>query len=239
MTGARTIYERLRPLIIWLGITELAWITFWFLQADKLPPHYIRTVMFWTVSLMAWLGAAAFLGKRGLFLRHTFYFSNLAGFLSVLIFTILVFGLMPSAWTGLVQAAKNIPEVQLAAFHMLRLLVIGTIIKYLHGELPRHFMILGSLTDLAFAVSAIGVTVMVAKGMAGQDFLIVWHLIGSLVFLGAGVSMFFSVPSPLRITNGKPDTSIVFRFPMLLAPNFTVPLFVVAHGIALVKLIVN
>ncbi len=34
----------------------------------------------------------------------------------------------------------------------------------------------------------------------------------------------------------KPDASIVFQFPVLLAPNFTVPLFLLAHAIALVKL---
>ena len=34
----------------------------------------------------------------------------------------------------------------------------------------------------------------------------------------------------------KPDTSLVFQFPMLLAPNFTVPLFALAHVFALVRL---
>ncbi len=51
--------------------------------------------------------------------------------------------------------------------------------------------------------------------------------------------MFFSVPSPLRIYHSKPDASIVFQFPMLLAPNFTVPLFMLAHLIALVKLLAS
>ena len=48
--------------------------------------------------------------------------------------------------------------------------------------------------------------------------------------------MYFSVPSPLRLTHRPPDTSIVFEYPMVLAPNFTVPLFIVAHLFALVKL---
>ncbi len=53
---------------------------------------------------------------------------------------------------------------------------------------------------------------------------------------GAGISMFFSVLSPLHIFHSKPDASIVFQFPMVLAPNFTVPLFMLAHAFALVKL---
>ena len=48
--------------------------------------------------------------------------------------------------------------------------------------------------------------------------------------------MFCSVPSPLRICHDKPDASFAFQFPMVLAPDFTVPLFMIAHSIALVKL---
>ena len=44
-------------------------------------------------------------------------------------------------------------------------------------------------------------------------------------------------PSPLRIYHDKPDASIVFEFPMVLAPNYTVPLFMIAHLFALVKML--
>ena len=67
------------------------------------------------------------------------------------------------------------------------------------------------------------------------DFYIALHSAGFLAFFGAGISMFFSLPSPFRIYHGEPDTALVFRFPMLLAPNFTVPLFALAHLFALVK----
>ena len=75
-----------------------------------------------------------------------------------------------------------------------------------------------------------------ATAPLGQEFLIGWHIVGFLVFFGAGISMFFSVPSLFRIYHDKPDTSLVFQFPMVLAPNFTVPLFALAHVFALVKL---
>ena len=86
------------------------------------------------------------------------------------------------------------------------------------------------------AVSAVVVAVLGANGPLEPNFLIVWHLIGFSVFTGAGISMFFSVPSLFRIYHSKPDASIVFQFPMVLAPNFTVPLFMIAHLFALVKL---
>ena len=125
----------------------------------------------------------------------------------------------------------------LISIHILRLLAIGSIIKFIHRELPLHFVLLGSIPDFLFAVSAVVLAVLEADGPLDRSFLVAWHVIGFSVFLGAGVSMFFSVPSPLRITHNKPDTSIVFQFPMVLAPNFTVPLFMIAHLFALVKLI--
>ncbi|MEE9147787.1 MAG: hypothetical protein V3U27_10375 [Candidatus Tectomicrobia bacterium] len=38
------------------------------------------------------------------------------------------------------------------------------------------------------------------------------------------------------VTLEELDTSLAFQFPVLLAPNFTVPLFALAHVFALVKL---
>lgn len=236
MTTARTTYERLRPLIIWLGLTELAWIAYWLLSIDHAAPQYVGVILFWVVSMLVWMGAVILLGKRGFFLQRTRYLSNLVGIAIVLTFAVLLFGVVPVAREGLVLVARNTPDVQLISIHILRLLAIGTVIKYLHGELPLHFVILGSLPDLFFGISAVVVMALAANGSVGHNFLVAWHLLGFSVFGGPGISMFFSVPSPLHIFHSKPDTSIVFQFPMLLAPNFTVPLFMLAHAIALVKL---
>ena len=236
MATARNRYEQLRPLIIWLGLTELAWIAYWLLSIDPAAPQYVGVVLFWVVSMLVWMGAVIVWGKRGFFLQRTRYLSNLVGFASVLTFAFLLFGVVPVAREGLVLAAGNTPDVQLISIHILRLLAIGTIIKYRHGELPLHFVILGSLPDLFFGISAVAVMILAANGSVGHDFLVIWHLLGFSVFFGPGISMFFSVPSPLRIFHTEPDTSITFQFPMLLAPNFTVPLFMLAHSFALVKL---
>jgi hypothetical protein len=107
----------------------------------------------------------------------------------------------------------------------------------MQGELPLHFVILGALPDFLFAVSAVVVAVLGTNRPLDHSFLVAWHLIGFSVFFGPGISMFFSVPSPLRIYHDKPDASIVFQFPMVLAPNLTVPLFMIAHLFALVKLL--
>jgi hypothetical protein len=110
-------------------------------------------------------------------------------------------------------------------------------IKYLQRQLPLHFFVWGSLPDFLFAASAVAVAFWVAPGVLSRELLIGWHAIGFLVFFGAGILKFWSMPSPVRIYHAVRDASLVFRFPMRLAPNFTVPLFMLAHVFALVKLV--
>ncbi|MFQ5545540.1 MAG: hypothetical protein ACE5FE_06145, partial [Acidiferrobacterales bacterium] len=231
-------YESLRPLIVWLGLTELVWISYWLLRTGDATLGYTTTVVAWIVAMLGWLALAIYVGRRGFFLEHSRWLSNLVGAVMVVTFAIVVFAAVPAAREGLATAATATTNRELASIHILRLLAIGTIIKYLQRELPLHFVILGALPDFLFAVSAVVVTFLVGNTLLGQDFLFAWHSIGFLVFFGAGISMFFSVPSPFRIYHGVPDTSIAFRFPMFLAPNFTVPLFMLAHAFALVKLTV-
>ena len=235
----KTLYERLRPLIVWLGLTELAWLGYWLLSGGNNTAVFVGTVAAWIVVMLAWLTFVIYAGLRGLFLKHSEILSNLIGVATVVTFAVAMFGLVPAAREGLLAAARNTSDLQLISIHILRLLAIGTVIKFIHRELPLHFLILGSVPDFLFAVSAVIVAVLGAIGPLGHGFLIAWHLIGFSVFMGPGVSMFLSVPSPLRIYHNKPDASIVFQFPMLLAPNFTVPLFMLAHACALVRLLTS
>jgi hypothetical protein len=209
----------------------------WLLSGDNSTAAFVGIVVVWIVAMLAWLALVIYLGTRGFFLKHSDKLSNLVGVAIVVSFAVAMFGLVPAAWQGLVSAARSTSDLQLISIHILRLLAIGAMIKFLHRELPLHFIILGSMPDFLFAVSAVILVVLGANVPLEHGFLIAWHLFGFSIFTGAGVSMFFSVPSPLRIYHMKPDTSIVFQFPMVLAPNFTVPLFMIAHLFALVKLI--
>ncbi len=237
MSKLKFDYESLRPLIIWLGMTELVWISYWLLRIDDSPSTYTTTVMAWILVMLGWLVFVIYSGRRGFFLKHTRWLSNLVGVIIVVAFGAVLFGADLATKEGLIRAANATTDRELASIHILRLLAIGTVIKYLQRELPLHFVILGALPDFLFAVSAVVVFFLTANGPLTTEFLITWHLIGFSLFLGAGISMFFSVPSPFRIYESEPDSSIVFMFPMLLAPNFTVPLFMLAHLFALVKLI--
>ena len=236
MPRFRQIYEQLRALIVWLGLTELAWIAFWLLRSGDAAPGFMTIVVVWIVAMLAWMALVIYSGTHGFFLKHTRLLSNLVGSVLVVSFATVLFGTIAVAREGLLRAASDTTDLQLISFHVLRLLAIGAVIKYMQGQLPLHFVILGAMPDFLFAVSAVVLTFLVSNGALGRDFLIVWHSVGFLLFFGAGISMFFSVPSPFRIYHDKLDASLVFEFPMVLAPNFTVPLFMLAHAFALVGL---
>lgn len=230
------MYERLRSLIVLLGLTELGWITYWLLRSGDATTGYMTSVGVWVIGMLLWMALLIYAGPRDFFLKHTRWLSNLVGVVLVVTFAAVLFGAVAVAREGLLSAASRTTDLQLVSIHVLRLLAIGGVIKCMQGQLPLHFLIFGALPDFLFGVSAVVVTFLASSGALERDFLIVWHVIGFSVFMGAGVSMFFSVPSLFRIHHGKPDTSLVFQFPMVLAPNFTVPLFMLAHVFALVKL---
>lgn len=237
MSDKKVTYERIRPLIVWLGLIELAWIGYWLLSGDNKTATFVGITVTWIVAMLGWLALVIHSGSRGFFLKLSWALSNLVGVGIVVMFAATVFFLIPNAWLGVLSAARTTSDSQLIAIHILRLLAIGTVVKFIHGELPLHFVILGSLPDFLFAVSALVLVVVGTSGLP-DSLLVAWHVIGFSLFLGAGVSMFFSVPSPLRMYHSKPDASLVFQFPMVLAPNFTVPLFMIAHLFALSKLMV-
>ena len=210
--------------------------SYWLLSIGGPPSGYVATVVVWIVAMVAWMALVIYLSNQGLYLKHTRWLSNLIGFVLVLALAAVLFGTTEVAREGLVLAASRTSTFQLALFHVLRLLAVGTIVKYIQGELPLHFVIFGSIPDFLFATSAVVVTAFEVIAPLSADFLIVWHVVGFFVFFGPGVSMFFSMPSLFRLYHDKPDASIVFQFPMVLAQNFTVPLSALAHVFALAKL---
>ena len=136
-----------------------------FSNVDDTTPGYMATAVVWLVVMLGWMALVIYLGNRGVFLKHTRWLSNLAGFALVLALPAVLFGAIEVAREGLVLAASHTSNLQVASFHVLRLLAIGTVIKYIQGQLPLHFVIFGSVPDLLFAASAVVVTELPSEGV--------------------------------------------------------------------------
>ena len=134
-------YEQLRPLIIWLGLTELVWIGYWLLSPNDMDSDYVWTVVFWITAMVIWLGWVMSAGKRGFFLRQSMRLSNLVGVVLVVAFAGVLFGIVPVVREGLIRAAQSTSDLQLVSIHVLRLLAIGSVIKYMQGQIQCGFTI--------------------------------------------------------------------------------------------------
>ena len=103
----RSRYEDLRSLIIWLGLTELAWIASWLLRSVDAAPGYLVTVAVWIAAMLGWMAFVIVAGGRGFFLEHTRRLSNLVGVALVVGFAALLFGASEVAREGVVRAASS------------------------------------------------------------------------------------------------------------------------------------
>jgi hypothetical protein len=101
MIGTKGIYERLRPLIVWLGLTELAWLGYWLLSGGDNSPAFVGIVLVWIVAMLAWLALVILGDLRGFFLQHSNKLSNLVGVAIVVAFAVVMFGLIPPYAKGL------------------------------------------------------------------------------------------------------------------------------------------
>ena len=76
MSNAKKRYDKLRPLIVWLGLTELGWIACWLLSGGNDSASFVGIVVAWIVVawivvMLAWLAIVIYAGLDGFFLKHT------------------------------------------------------------------------------------------------------------------------------------------------------------------------
>lgn len=117
--------------------------------------------------------------------------------------------------------------------------VIGAAFLFLWamGELPWVFSAPAGFGDVAVGLFAVAVTVMVARRSAGWR-AASWSLItaGLLDFVAAFATAVLSGPGLLLSFGGLSAGPVMQSYPMALIPAFGVPLFIIAHMIAWIKL---
>ncbi len=130
---------------------------------------------------------------------------------------------------------ENVSLVSLMRIHGLRILAVGTVYKYIIGELPGHFVLPAGVPDFLFGISALFLPGRIAK--ASKTIIITWNALGILIFLSALFFMQLSIPGPLLTFTGEPTTREVISFPMSMVPSFVGPLFIALHTITIIKVI--
>jgi hypothetical protein len=119
----------------------------------------------------------------------------------------------------------------------IRVTALGTIVKYVNGELPAHFILPVGVPDFLVGLSAAPLALWAAPRAASwRTPLVIWNLLGILLFLYAGFALHFSVQTPIQLFTSGPTTEAVFQFPLALVPTFLAPFFVAVHAATLWRL---
>ena len=127
--------------------------------------------------------------------------------------------LLPRLARGLYDLVDHRGSSFLVQVHLLRLLAVGGIAKAVQGGFTLPFAIVVGGADLLFALSAVVVWRLAARGPLSRGLLLWWNLAGALVIL-----------APILLLGHwlmqDPQFATLFAFPMLLAPGVIVPLLV-------------
>ena len=214
--------------LVLLGVMELVALAWWLLPHASSAAQ-IGIGVAYLSSLLFWLPVVTSEAIKGTFLRYSRLFSTLIAFNIPIALSVLLWHTVTPFHSLVESAAADAGSVAVVGVHGLRLAAAGTFNKVKKGELPAHFGWLGAAPDFAFACTVPVVATLVSTGAISGMALAGWHLAGITVFLGAGVGMYLTVESPLKIYDSQPDSADVFRWPLVLAPGYTVPLFAVLH----------
>jgi hypothetical protein len=189
--------------------------------------------------LVAWIAVSGSLAARGVYLdeRALCVLPLLVGFLVPTSIVAASLWFAPVLRSGVLGVVESLPLTWLVGAQAIRITAIGTILKYLHGELPAHFILPVGIPDFVVGLSALPMAWWAARNPTGaRSSLIAWNVVGVAIFLAAGILMHVSMPGPIQFFTSGPTTRSIFEFPLALVPTFLVPCFVGLHAACLWRL---
>ena len=216
------------------GILYTAWR---FLRQGQTSRKDAQIVMVYLACLLIWGFLTSLIAVQDGYVATTEYFTtNLATFVPLVISG--CFFLHPTSRQVFQRWIASISLRELTWIHLVRLAAIGTIMKMLSGTLPGHFIVPVGIPDFLLALTVPVIDWLgFRRRIAGRKVLIVWNVIGFVLFFPTLVLLYLSVPSAIRIFFDEPNTYEVFQFPMVLVPTLIAPLFIIIHNAAIVKLL--
>jgi len=123
-------------------------------------------------------------------------------------------------------------------FIFIRAGAFGSIQQYFNGELPGHFVIPVAFPDFFIGITAPIMGYLVSRRQnLPKTLVIIWHSIGILIVLIAGIMIHASVPSSIQMFFEGPTMIKLYQFPLILVPTFFMPFFTWIHFAAIYRLL--
>ena len=199
-----------------------------------------RACLILLAVLCAWIAASSTLAVSGFYLdeRTLRVLPLLCGFLVPVIIVAASLWFDPVLQSGVLGIVESLPLSWLVGVQAIRITAIGTLIKYLDGDLPGHFILPVGVPDFVVGLTALPMAWWASRDPAkARPSLMAWNAIGASIFLAAGILMHVSMPGPVQFFTSGPTTQALFEFPLALVPTFLVPCFVGLHLACLWRLI--
>ncbi len=138
--------------------------------------------------------------------------------------------LLPIARRGVRDIAELTPLHWFVAVQALRIAALGTLIKTLRGAFPLESELAVGINDLAFGLSAPWLLKAARRQQISPDALALWHVVGmAIVLLPGGITIQTGLPGPLQAFTKPPTAEVMLDWPLVLAPNLVVPIFLLLN----------
>ena len=123
-----------------------------------------------------------------------------------------------------------IPLRVLVAVNVARVLGVSFVLLYAANRLPAPFAPSAGWGDIIVGIAAAPVAWLVGRhGERARALTLAWNTIGVIDLIAAIGFGATSVPGPLQIFTGAPDSAIMTTLPWILIPGFLVPSYLALH----------
>jgi hypothetical protein len=189
--------------------------------------------------LGAWLGAALLLAPApaSLAARDRFYLTPLIPLFAVAGLGTALVALWRSPALRRVLDAASLPAM--IGVQLYRTIGVVFLVLLAQRQLPAHFALPAGWGDIAVGAAAPLVALALARGMTGAlPLAVAWNALGLLdlvVAVGMGTGFLAPLLAP-ELGSHVPPAAAMGAFPMILVPAFAVPVSVLLHLLALMRL---
>ncbi|CEL99441.1 unnamed protein product [Vitrella brassicaformis CCMP3155] len=222
------------PLIFLWQFIWLAFTIGWYSAAQE------YSLWTWFAVRLVFGVVVGALGYQGFFLRTTRQLTMAVGILP-LVATIIAAAVPGDFRTATADLLDATPLWWLFTLQYVRVLAVGTLIKYFRGKLPLWWAAMPATVDFLHAVPVLVTGICLTAGVAvNTSFLIFLCAVGISVAPLAVIFLYYYLPSlwGFGYTGGrKPDTREVLSYPMVLMPTYAVPSMVEFQLFTLIKLV--
>jgi hypothetical protein len=225
------IISNVAPLIAAASVLSLLWLGL----RRRVPGANLRLAISLALVLLAWLAAMWALATAGIFQARTTPQNPAVG-LSVIVPVIVGLAIllrsprvaalidgMPAAWLVRVQVYRVLGGIFLAI--------------WASGGLPGAFALPAGIGDVLVGLLAIPVAASLSSGARGAGIAAyAWNVLGIADLVIAVSTGFLSSPGPAQLLALDHPNLLISAFPLVMIPNFAVPLSLILHGLSLWQL---